>query len=122
MKFPWLKWTARMLSVASTALIIIFIAGEQYNHSLFTAEEKLLVIFFPIGIVAGFIISWTWEGLGSLVTIGSLCAFYLANYVCYDEWPDGYEFILLASPGFLFALSGLNHLFRKQKPSAPSAV
>lgn len=111
-----------MLSVASSALIIIFIAGEHYNHSLFTAEEKLLVIFFPIGMVAGFIISWTREGLGSLITMASLCGFYLANYVCYHEWPVGYEFILLSSPGFLFALSGLNHLFRKQKPSASSAA
>jgi len=110
-----------MLSIASALLIILLAVGEKFNPLHLTSEEKVLSLFFPIGVIAGFAISWFWEGMGGLITILSLCAFYLSNYLCYDSLPKGIAFFVFASPGFLFAIDGLIRMVRREKQDDQSA-
>jgi len=97
-----LRWTARIWSAASVVLVLGFIVGEGLNPS--GAAEWVGVLFFPLGISAGMILSWWKEGLGGAVTVGCLLAFYLEHVLTAGALPKGAAWILFAAPGFLFLL------------------
>jgi hypothetical protein len=56
-----LRWTARIWSGASIALVLAFIVGEGFHPS--GLNEWLGVLFFPIGISVGMILAWWKESL-----------------------------------------------------------
>lgn len=67
-------------------------------------QEILQFLLFPIGMGAGLIIAWKWEGLGGLITIASIIAFHAIRLVMYGQadfglWIDG-----LAGAGVLFVV------------------
>lgn len=111
-----LRWSARASSIVVVAILIIFAFGEGLNLSHFTARELLLFLFFPVGVCLGMVVAWRWEGLGGGITLTSLAAFYLVDFLMSSSFPRGYAFVVLALPGFLFLLSGL--LTRSTKPRA----
>jgi hypothetical protein len=98
-----LRWTARVWSVASVALVLGFIVGEGFNPS--GLNEWLGVLFFPVGISLGMILAWWKEGLGGIITVGSLLAFYALHLATAGTLPKGWAWLLFAAPGFLFLLS-----------------
>jgi len=57
--------------------------------------------------MAGMIIAWWKEGLGSAVTLGSLLGFYLVYGYLLRNHIGGWAFVAFASPGFLFLLHWL---------------
>ncbi len=99
-----LRWTARIWGVASTLLLLAFAFGGR-EHLRFTASEALAFLFFPVGVVAGFIVAWRHELVGGLVTVGSLTFFYLS--VGGSGRPLGPYFLLFAAPGFLHLANAL---------------
>jgi hypothetical protein len=64
-----LRWTARVWSIASVALVLAFMVGEGFHP--FGPREWLLSLFFPIGICAGMILAWWKEGLGESYPSGA---------------------------------------------------
>jgi hypothetical protein len=110
-----LRWTARVWSVASIALILAFIVGEGSHPS--GAHEWLEFLFFPVGISLGMILAWWRESFGGSITVGSLLAFYVAHLTIADTFPKGWAWLAFAAPGFLFLLS--SHLSRR--PRTPAA-
>jgi hypothetical protein len=110
-----LRWTARVWSVASVALLLAFIVGERSHPT--GASEWLEFLFFPVGISVGMILAWWKEGLGGSITVGSLLAFYVAHLTIADTFPKGWAWLAFAAPGFLFLLS--SHLSRR--PRTPAA-
>src|SRR5262245_54230456 len=48
-----LRWAARAWGVASTLLVVAFLFGGR-EHVRPTANEALGLLFFPIGVIAGF--------------------------------------------------------------------
>jgi len=99
-----LRWTARIWSVVSVALVLGFIVGEGLNA---TGYEWLGLLFFPFGISVGMILAWWKEGLGGGITIGSLAAFYLVHLTTVGTFPKGWAWLAFAAPGFLFLLASL---------------
>jgi hypothetical protein len=102
-----LRWTARLWSVASGAIILLFFLGEGvFADSFYLADitpgEWLMLAFFPSGIVAGMGVAWQREGAGGAITVGSLLAFYGVNAALGYSMPRGPYFALLAAPGLLF--------------------
>lgn len=108
-----LRWAARVLSIASTAVLFLFLVGEPFDVSRITAKEWIGFAFFPIGIVIGFAVAWWREGLGGAITTASLLVFCL---VYLNSISKGWAFFVFAFPGLLFLLSGL--LSRWSKPAA----
>jgi hypothetical protein len=98
-----LRWFARVCSVASIALILLFFIGEGFNPTKVAAKEWVGFLFFPVGIVAGMIIAWWHEGIGGIISVISLLGFYLIYGLLVNNrlWQGG-VFIVFALPGILF--------------------
>ena len=103
-----IRWTARVLSVFSTSVLIMFVVGEPFPVEKITATQLLGLILFPVGLVIGFAVAWWREGLGGSITIGSLLAFYAVfTLLMHEPLSDGGWFLVFALPAFLFLLSAL---------------
>lgn len=99
------RWTARVWTIASVALVLAFMVGEGFNPSVLKPNEWLLTLFFPIGICVGMILAWWKDGLGGIVTVGCLLAFYVIHFAIAHTLPHGWAFLAFAAPGFLFLLT-----------------
>jgi hypothetical protein len=109
-----LRWTARVWSVASVALVLAFIVGEGVKPS--GPSEWLGFLFFPLGISVGMILAWWKEGLGGSITVGSLLTFYVVHRTTAGTFPKGWAWLAFAAPGFLFLLS--SHWSRRPRIGA----
>jgi len=97
------RWAARLLSIASTALLLLFVFGEKFETSKVTGRQWLAFVFFPLGIVVGFVVAWWKEGLGGGISIASLLIFYLIFVsLLKGSLAQGVWFLVFAVPGFLF--------------------
>lgn len=98
-----LRWSARLLSIASTVILLLFLFGEKFETSKVTGRQWLALVFFPLGIVVGFAVAWWKEGLGGGISIASLFIFYLIFVLLLRGDPArGAWFLVFAFPGFLF--------------------
>ncbi len=101
-----LRWIARIWSLASLALLVLFAVGGGGGGGVPTATEAVALGFFPIGVAAGLLIAWRREGMGGVITVLSLAAFYLWLFLLDGRLTRGPYFLLFAAPGFLFLATG----------------
>ena len=112
-----LHWGARVLSLVSTFVILLFFVGERFEISRVAAREWVGLLLFPLGVVVGFAVAWWKEGLGGAISIACVLGFYLVyGLVLNGRLNQGWAFFVLASPGLLFLLSGLRS--RRSSPAA----
>jgi len=98
------RWTARAWSIVTILFVMGFLIGEGFSPEHFQLVEWLGFLFFPFGICLGLIVAWWKEGLGAIIIISSLFAFYLIHFVTTGTFPKGWAWAVFAAPGFLFAL------------------
>jgi hypothetical protein len=98
---------ARVGSIASITLLLMLFVGEGLHPSEISKNEWAGLLFFPVGVVIGMVIAWWKEGVGSVVTLGSLLGFYLVWGYLMRNHIGGWWFLVFASPGFLFLLHWL---------------
>lgn len=98
----WIKLIARVSSLIILSLVLLFIFGEGINPS--NVNEWIGFIFFPAGISVGMILAWWKEGLGGIITVGSLVLFYLIYFFSSQTLPEGLGWLTFSLPGFLFLL------------------
>jgi uncharacterized membrane protein len=98
-------WTARAWAAASILLILAFFVGEGFHPSQIRPREWLGLVFFPVGISIGMLLSWRREALGGAITVASLGVFYVIHRATAGTFPRGLAFLVFAAPGFLFLLS-----------------
>jgi len=98
---------ARVGSIASITLLLMLFIGEGFHPSKISANEWAGLLFFPIGVVIGMTVAWWKEGVGSVITVGSLFGFYLVWGYFLRNHIGGWWFLVFASPGFLFLLHWL---------------
>ena len=109
---------ARGWSIASMGFVLLIFLGElifPHAEGPVRLRDLVLFVFFPIGICAGMILAWRWEGLGGGVTVGSLLGLYTAMRVMDGRFRGGPFFALVAAPGFLFLLSWAMTVTRKKE-------
>lgn len=103
-----IRWTARALSLLSTFMLMLFVVGEPFPVTKLTAVEWLGLMLFPVGVVIGFAVAWWRERVGSIITIGSLAAFYLVFvFVMNERLTEGVWFLVFAFPSVLFLIASL---------------
>lgn len=99
----YLRWTTRILSLATISLLFLFFIGEGVDVNNVGPKEWLGLLFFPLGLAIGLLMSWKNEGLGAVVSISSLLAFHLIyGLLLYGKIWQGWAFIIFAIPSFLF--------------------
>lgn len=98
-----IRWTARLLSLASTFLLVqfAFSGGERPPSAI----EWTALAFFPIGVVVGFAVAWRKERMGALISLASLGAFYVVMYLRSGTVALGPYFALFTLPAALFLLA-----------------
>jgi hypothetical membrane protein len=106
------RWTARLLSLASIGLLLMFMFGEGLNPTKLHARELILLCFFPIGVIVGMILAWRRESLGGMVAVASLAAFYAVHWAGAGRWPQGAAFLAFTCPAFLFLLAAHLRTYR----------
>jgi hypothetical protein len=110
-----IRWTARVWSIASIGLVLLFLIGEGINPK--TSAEWSGFLFFPVGICFGLLLAWWKEVIGGSITLGSLLVFYAIHLATAGMLPKGWAWLVFAAPGFLFLLSW----YRSRKVSNASA-
>jgi hypothetical protein len=112
-----IRWVARILSLASMALLAVFATSGGGTPS---AREMVALAFFPLGVSIGFVIAWWREGLGGLTSVVSLALFYLWMGLMSGRALGPY-FVLFSAPGFLFLASWLAHRLLNEGYGKPRA-
>jgi hypothetical protein len=103
-----IRWVARAWSIVSLVFVGSMLAGEVLHPTavLATTPRDLIgLALFPFGTCVGMLLAWRWEGLGGAITLGSLVCFYVFMFVMDGRFPGGPFFVLVATPGALFAAS-----------------
>ena len=103
------RWIGRVLSVLAIAFILLIFLGQAVlGQSIpFTWQDLIMLLFLPIGLMVGLVVAWWREALGAGITLGSLAAFYLVEWLATGDLARGPFFVLLASPAAFFALAYL---------------
>jgi hypothetical protein len=99
-----LRWLARATSVASLALLAMFATSGGNAPS---ANEWVLLAFFPIGVSIGTIVAWRSEIVGGALTLASLVIFHLLVAFLGSGGFPGFWFAAFAAPGIVLLLCGL---------------
>jgi len=99
------RWIARIGSLLSIGLLLAFLMGETGDPAEITRPVWVMLLFFPFGVIVGLVLGWWKEGLGGLIAVGSLAAFYLLNTFVTGSPPRGPYFTIFASPGAFFLVS-----------------
>ena len=106
---------ARVGSIASITLLVMIFFGEGSRPGEISREEWIGLTFFPLGVVIGMVVAWWKEGVGSVLTVGSLIGFYIVYGYVLENHIGGWWFFVFASPGFLFLVHWfLNSAGRRQ--------
>jgi hypothetical protein len=102
-----LRWAARLTSLLSIGVLLLFITGEDglispANWAKVRPAEWVALTFFPLGVMLGLVLAWWREWVGASVTLLSLAAFYAACVLQSGRLPVGPWFLIFCSPAFLF--------------------
>lgn len=102
-----MRWLARLGSLVSVVLLLLFLIGEPPSPGQLTFAEWMGLFFFPFGVMVGMLLGWRRETLGGAVTLLSLLGFYMVMYSERGQFPGGLWFALFALPGLIFLACGL---------------
>ena len=101
----FLRWSARLGSIASIGLLSLFLFGGQEDlPGAMSTREVIGFAFFPVGIVLGMMLGWWREGWGGVIATVSLIGFYVWHVWSAGRIPAGPYFLIFALPGILFLM------------------
>jgi len=98
-------WAARVLSIVSIGLLLLFLFGEWSEPAHYRSVELIQFLFFPVGVCVGMIMAWWREGLGGWIAVASLLIFYSISLAATGSFPKGWAFLAFAAPSFLFLIN-----------------
>ncbi len=67
--YGFFRWTARIFSLVMILATIAFFVGEGIDFSNIVKRDVTLFVFFPLGLVVGFVIAWWKELPGGLIAV-----------------------------------------------------
>jgi len=100
-----LRWTARLLSVASLGFILLFVFGEGFGWLSVRVQDLVGLVFFPFGLMLGLVLAWRREMSGGIIAVASIALFYIVyGLVLNPAIFQGLWFLVLSIPAWLFLL------------------
>ena len=100
-----LRWIARVMSVATIGIILLFVFGEGSGWLSVRGQDFVGLIFFPVGLLLGLVLGWRREMAGGLIAVVSILLFYLVYGLAINRNVfQGWAILVLAIPGALFLL------------------
>jgi len=121
-KTSFIGWTARLLSILSLGVILIFVIGNRFSPSSLRPVEAILFLFFPVGLCVGMVVGWWREAQGAVITLISVAGFYLLSFFVSGRFPKGPYFLIVALPGLVFLISWLQNKRRPERQRAEPAA
>jgi len=109
-----LKWSPRIASIIVWALVLLIFFGEGGLNPSELREIEIVMMSLFWTSCAGLIIGWRWPGIGGMISVGFMSAFFLFESVVNGGLAHGWAFEVIAFPGWLFLLF---YLVRKLKPA-----
>lgn len=107
------RWLARILSLASCAMLLLFIFSDIASFKNLKIKEAVGLLFFPLGVMAGMLIAFKNEAVGSLIGLISLFCFYtIYGLLLTEVFPRGWWFLFFSSPLFFYLVAWLISKFR----------
>lgn len=95
-------------STLSIAFLSLLLVGHILNsEGLPTFKEFVAILFFPIGVTVGLVLTWKNELIGALTTTVCIVLFYFILYCLRGRFVGGPFPLLLAAPGILILLRKL---------------
>ncbi len=101
---PSMRWLARLLSVLLIFLIISLAIGEGYPGPGEYTFTDLLLFVVLLFMLAGFIVAWWFEGIGSIMIIGGFILFLIINSLETESLSLGIFFGLFPLTALLFSV------------------
>ncbi len=94
------RWFGRILGLLIVGLVLLIAIGERFDPTALSGTELAMsvVLLVPLG---GMLTLWKWEGVGGLLVIAGMSAFFLINYSVSGRFPSGFVFPTVFSPGVL---------------------
>jgi hypothetical protein len=114
-----LLWIARVGSLLSCGLLLLFAIGQGFDPRRFSSREVALFLCFPLGAVLGMVCAWRWVAMGGALTVASVLGFYGVHWAQVHSFPRGWAFFVFAAPGLFFLSSAASHGLSRKDP-APS--
>ena len=99
-----LRWTARLASLVSVAVLALFILGEIGTP---TPGEWIKLACFPFGVMGGMLFAWRRPLAGGVFALASLGVFYALALSTHGTIPGGPWFLIFTSPAALFVVVGV---------------
>ena len=95
-----LRWTARLLGTFLAGLAALLMVGERLNPIRMAGFELAMSVAFLTALV-GLVVLWKWEGIGGVLVVAGMLAFYGLNLAASGRLPGGWVFPLCFVPGVL---------------------
>jgi len=97
-------WIARILGTLSFGFLLFisfkeFFSSEKSGASLISSLDLVALLFFPLSTIIGFALSYKWEGIGGIITVGGLISLHIIR-------PDIASNLLISA----FAIPGLLYI------------
>jgi len=99
------KWLARVLSLLSIGVMLLFAFGEGLNLLRLSGEEAILFVLFPLGVSLGMLVAWWRELAGGILSVACFALFYVVHFILSGGLPRGPFFFLFTLPGLIFLIS-----------------
>ncbi len=104
----FIRWTARIIGSLFLIFVLFFLLayvfGENESGEGFrNLREIITFIFFPIGTTIGLALALKWDGLGGLLTTGSMVGLYTLR----PQLATNFYMIVPTLVGILFILHWL---------------
>lgn len=102
-----MRWTARIWSVLVTGLALVMAFSPDPNMTGPVPAEDWFLLSLWAAAVAGLLIAWRWELVGSLLTLGLLLFRELAWVILKGPWLVNFllVWLVLATPAVLYLLA-----------------
>lgn len=102
----------RALSTFIAVFLVVMIAGDPIKPNW---NETIALLFFPGGVITGFLWSWKNERWGSIFSCLSLAVFYVYMYARGNTFPSGPYFLLLTFPALVFLVLSVAYPVSKKE-------
>lgn len=96
-------WTARITGSLLLAFVLFFLLAHIFGDKEaplkeMSVDDMMAFALFPLGFVVGLILAYKWEGLGGLISIGSMAVLFFVR----SDLASQPVMLSLTLPGLLY--------------------